>query len=75
MGLRAGLEGCGKSRSLPGFDPRTVQPIAGGYTDCVIQVQVLDPYHVENVGTRIHSNILTIDIKHFRLKLGSTLKP
>ena len=25
---RAGLDGCGKSRPLPGFDPRTVQPVA-----------------------------------------------
>ena len=24
---RAGLEGCGKSRPPPGFDPRTVQPV------------------------------------------------
>ena len=33
MGLRSGLEGCGKSRPSPGFDPRTVQPVAGYYTD------------------------------------------
>ena len=25
---RAGLNGCGKSRPPPGFDPRTVQPVA-----------------------------------------------
>ena len=28
VGLRAGLDGCGKSRPPPGFDPRTVQPVA-----------------------------------------------
>ena len=28
MGPRAGLDGCGKSRPNPGFDPRTVQPVA-----------------------------------------------
>ena len=28
---RAGLEGCGKSRPPPGFDPRTVQPVASRY--------------------------------------------
>ena len=28
MGPRAGLDGCGKSRSPPGFDPRAVQPVA-----------------------------------------------
>jgi len=33
---RAGLEGCGKSRSPPGFDPRTVQLVASSYTDCAI---------------------------------------
>ena len=25
---KAGLDGCGKSRPPPGFDPRTVQPVA-----------------------------------------------
>ena len=33
MGLRAGLDRCGKSRHPPGFDPRTVQPVASRYTD------------------------------------------
>jgi len=33
VGLRAGLDGCGKSRPPPGFDPRTVQPVASRYTD------------------------------------------
>jgi hypothetical protein len=26
VGPRAGLDGCGKSRPPPGFDPRTVKP-------------------------------------------------
>ena len=30
---RAGLDGCGKSGLSPGFDPRTVQPVASRYTD------------------------------------------
>ena len=30
---RAGLDGCGKSRPLLGFDPRTVQPVAIRYTN------------------------------------------
>jgi hypothetical protein len=30
--LRAGLDRCGKSRPPPGFDPRTVQPVASRYT-------------------------------------------
>ena len=33
MGPRAGLDRCGKSRPPPGFDPRTVQPVAIRYTD------------------------------------------
>ena len=36
VGLRAGLDGCGKSRPPPGFDPRTVQAVASRYMDCVI---------------------------------------
>ena len=30
---RAGLDGCGKSRPPPGFEPRAVQPVASRYTD------------------------------------------
>ena len=33
VGPRAGLDGCGKSYLPPGFDPRTVQPVASRYTD------------------------------------------
>jgi hypothetical protein len=37
VGTRVCLDGCGKSRPpQPGFDPRTVQPVAGRYTDRVI---------------------------------------
>jgi len=32
-GYQAGLDGCGKSRLPPGFDPRTVQPVVSRYTD------------------------------------------
>jgi len=32
VGPRAGLDGCGKSRPPPGFDPRTVQPVASRYS-------------------------------------------
>jgi len=38
VGPRASLDGCGKSRTLPGFDPRTVQPVASRYTDWAIPV-------------------------------------
>jgi hypothetical protein len=33
VGPRVGLDGCGKSRPPPGFDPRTVQFVASRYTD------------------------------------------
>jgi len=33
VGPRAGLDRCGKSRSPPGFDPRTVQPVASRYIE------------------------------------------
>ena len=33
VGSRVGLDGCGKSRPPPAFDPRTVQPVASRYTD------------------------------------------
>jgi hypothetical protein len=33
VGPRDGLDRCGKSRPPPGFDPRTVQPVASCYTD------------------------------------------
>ena len=36
VGPRAGLERCGKSRPPPGFDSRTVQPVASRYTDRAI---------------------------------------
>jgi len=32
VGLRTSLDGCEKSRPPPGFDPRTVQPVANRYT-------------------------------------------
>jgi hypothetical protein len=36
----AGLDGCGKSRHTPGFDPRTVQPVASCYIDDAIPRQI-----------------------------------
>ena len=43
VGLRTGLDGCGKSRPPLGFDPRTVQPVASRYTDCAIPA----PIHIK----------------------------
>jgi len=33
VGLKAGLDGCGKYRPPLGFDHRTVRPVASHYTD------------------------------------------
>jgi hypothetical protein len=38
VGPRAGLDGCGKPRPQPGFDPRTVHPLASCDTDWSITV-------------------------------------
>jgi hypothetical protein len=41
VGPRADLDGCGKSRPPPGFDPRTVQPVASRYTDWAIPARTV----------------------------------
>jgi hypothetical protein len=40
VGTSAGLDRCRKSRPLPGFNPRTVQPVASRYTDCSVPAHV-----------------------------------
>jgi hypothetical protein len=39
--LGAGLDRCGKSRPQPGFDSRTVQPVASRYINCAIPAPML----------------------------------
>jgi hypothetical protein len=36
-----GLDGCGKSRPLPGFNPRTLQPVGTRYTDWAILAHIM----------------------------------
>jgi hypothetical protein len=36
VGTSAGLDGCGKSGTLPGFDPWTVQPVRSRYSEYAI---------------------------------------
>ena len=35
---RAGLDGCRKTQTPPGFDPRIIQPVASRYTDYAILI-------------------------------------
>ena len=49
VGSRAGLDGCGKSRPPPEFDPRSVQPVASRYTDLAM------PAHRHNIYIYITS--------------------
>jgi hypothetical protein len=44
----AGLDGCGKSRPPPGFDPRTVQPVASRYTNWAIPAHNVTSDALEN---------------------------
>ena len=48
-GPMADMDGCGKSRPppRPGFDPRTVKPVASRYTDCVIPAPARSSYSVK----------------------------
>jgi hypothetical protein len=55
VGPRAGLNGCGKSRHLPGFDPRTFQPVASCYNDWAISAQ--------KIHTGDHSNMHVVVLK------------
>ena len=50
-GKRAGLDWCGKFPPPPGFDPRTVQPVASRYTDWAI------PAHSDESNGKIKANI------------------
>ena len=49
VGPRAGLDGCGKFRPPPGFDSRTVQPLASRYTDYTTILEVAFIKEVTNV--------------------------
>ena len=48
VGLRAGLEGCGKYHPQPGFNPRTVQPVVPTSYQCThISCCILNWEHSE----------------------------
>ena len=59
MGSRAGLDGHGKSHPPPGFDPRTIQPIAKSlYQLCYKQILKRDNYSTANLA------VFTFDAYH-----------
>jgi len=53
VGPRTGLDRCGKSRPPPGFDPRTVQPVASRYTDYATRPTPISSRVVQNIGLQI----------------------
>ena len=61
VGPRAGLDGWGKSRQPPGFNPRTAQPVASRYTDWAIPA----PYIV---GKNTHTKIKILSLGSFNFR-------
>ena len=66
---RAGLEGCGKSCPPPGFDPRTVQPVASRYTDWAIAAHYLLIGEQVFFCSRLQQWLLTRNMTYDRLIL------
>jgi hypothetical protein len=60
VGPRAGLDRCGKSSPPPGFDPRTVQPVASHYTDCATQPTLTAEFCKRQQRNRIVRNVETL---------------
>ena len=56
---RAGLDGCGKSHPSPGFDPRTVQPVASRCTDWAVLVTACVVYNFVTVSV-MHQPVVTV---------------
>jgi hypothetical protein len=54
VGPRVGLDGCGKSRLPPGFDPCAVQPLSSRYADYT------DVGHVQVAGFCEDGNELSV---------------
>jgi hypothetical protein len=69
VGPRAGLDGCGKISLSPGFDPRTVQPVAIRYTDYAIPMHVIYRLDVS------FSNCIMLDVtSRFRYNISCYLE-
>ena len=61
VGPRAGLDRCGKISHPPGFDPRTVQPVASRYTDWAIaaHTKVFGSPQIKATPFPWHSPVIT----------------
>jgi hypothetical protein len=57
VGLRAGLDRCVKSRPSPGFDSRTVHPVASCYTNCATRPTTLLRAHHILYFSRLRFNL------------------
>jgi len=53
VGLMTGVDGCGRFRLSPGFDPRTVQLPMSRYTNCTIPARIVYRY-VLNSNALLH---------------------
>ena len=56
VGPRAVLDACGKSRPPPGFNPRTVQPVASRYTNWAIPAHTYCRVYVINCTGHTQKN-------------------
>ena len=60
MGPRVGLDGLRKISPPPGFDPRTVQPLASHYTDYA------NPAHMTYIVTALVSQHVSVIYHHLQ---------
>ena len=68
---RAGLGGWGKSRPPPGFDPRTVQPVASRYTDWAIAARIFNYTDQKPTKDTVHRQIpiIALNLLHVSSQL------
>jgi len=77
VGPRAGLDECGKSRLPPGFDRRTVQPVASRYTEWASPALAYSSTTMKVIKCQGLVSVRTWTSRHFWmwLKLQSDLLP
>ena len=65
-GLRSGLDGGGKNSPPPGFDPRTIQPVASSYTDRAIaaHLNILHVYEISNFLRNVADDVWRLATSH-----------